>query len=261
MTRTLYLNDRDRIHLQLDGSSLLVTSPESAERRFPLRMVGRVVVFGNIMLDSDVLTSLAVNNIPVFFISRRVRSFSISLNAYHAMSWRSLNLYLITRNKEKVQEFMDWAKKKRKFIEYRVAKRLCKYRLVGNMDYQEVISFFTPDKDRWVTVKSTVLMLAWSLITEELLRRELNPHHGILHLKTSFGLVRDYAYIIRPEIDLQCLQFFRTDSLDSLIKSSSKYPLLTSNGIHNIINRFENRQYMMKEITQDITNKIFELMA
>lgn len=262
MKRTLYLTDRKRINIRLDGPSLLITSPETAERRIPLKILGRVVVFGSIMLDSEILTSLSSNNIPMLFISKKEKIFTISMNAYHAMTRGPVNLNKISKDKRKVIEFFEWLKSKKTFLEFQVLKGLCRSHITANANYKEIISFFMPDdRESWDTVKGIVRILSWSLIIEELLGKGLNPHHGIIHNRGAFGLVRDYAYIIRPEIDLQCLKFFRSDTLESLIESSRRYPHLEARCIGNIINRFENRQYIIKRLIHDINDKLFELLA
>lgn len=65
MGKTLYLNEGDiPISLHADGPSLLIKLPHSAERRIPLRVLGRVIIFGNIRIDADALTLLGMHNIP-----------------------------------------------------------------------------------------------------------------------------------------------------------------------------------------------------
>lgn len=264
MKRTLYLNENERgICLRTDGPSLLVEVPYEAERRIPLNLLGRVVIFGNIFVESDVLTFLAENNIPVIFISKWARSFNIALSASYSMMQRHRKLDPLRKDRERTLRFLDWAAEEKAFLERRVLEKICKYyKAINSRDYYEVISFFMPrDKAKWNTVKRLLVILFWSLIIEELINKELNPHNGILHRKSAFGLVRDYAYIMASEMDLQALQFFRSDSIDHLIESSGGAFLLTARGIQNIINRFENRQYISKDIIQNITDKLFELLG
>lgn len=263
MKRTLYLNENESgIHLRIDGPSLVVEVPYEAQRRIPINLLGRMVIFGNILVDSDVLTFLAENNIPVIFISKWARSFNIALSANYAMIQKHQKLDPLLKDRERTLRFLDWALEERAFLQRRVIEKICNYKDINSGDYCEVISFFMPyDKAKWRIVKRLVRILFWSLIIEELINKELNPHNGVIHRKSAFGLVKDYAYIMASETDLQALQFFRSDSIDHLIEPSCGAFLLTARGIQNIINRFENRQYISKDIIQNITDKLFELIG
>lgn len=264
MKRTLYINENERhIYVKVDGPSLIICSPYIAERRIPLPMIGRVIIFGNISIDSEILTCLADANIPVLFVSKWARSFSFSLNVHYAITKRSSKLDRLVKDQRKMTEFFNWAKDEKAFLEANVLKSLARCKAgINSTDYQEVILFFMPyDLIKWKTVRNIIRILFWSLIVEELLNKNLNPHQGLIHNRRPFGLVRDYAYIMTPEIDMQALQFFKSDSLDALIKPAEGAFLLTSRGIHNIINRFENKQYIPRHISQVITDKIFELVG
>ncbi|MFN3480856.1 MAG: hypothetical protein ACK415_10775, partial [Thermodesulfovibrionales bacterium] len=163
-------------------------------------------------------------------------------------------------DRRKSIEFFHWLKEKRAFLEAEVLRRLSGYTRVNSTDYSDVISFFMPaEKDKWKTVYRMLKMLFWSFIIEELINRNLHPHYGIIHRRGAFGLVRDCLYAISPETVLQALQFFRSDSIEKLIEPSHRAFLLTSRGIHNIVARFENKQYIAKKIMKDITDKLFEL--
>lgn len=261
MRRTLYLNENEKgIHVVVDGPSLLIKSPHVAERRVPIGFLGRVVIFGNIIVETDALNILGANDIPVFFISKWASHFSISLNVHQIMEQRCLRLAQITKDRWKSTEFFNWMREKRAFLETEVLRCLSRYNRINNTDYRDVISFFMPlEKEKWRTVYRILKMLFWSLIIEELVNRNLHPHYGIINRRGAFGLVRDCLYVMSPEIVLQALQFFRSDSIEKLIEPSSGAFLLTSRGIHNIVARFENKQYVAKKITKDITDKLFEL--
>lgn len=261
MRKTLYLAENEEgLYLRVDGPSLLIRSAHSAERRVPLRVLGRVIIFGNIQIDTDVLTLLAENNIPVFLISKWARNLSISMNPHYAIEGKCITLRSIIKDRGKSLEFFKWAKEKRSHIETTVLKCLLGHRGVNHKDYSEIISFFLPyDRDKWKNVRKILKMLFWCLIIEELMNRDLHPHYGIIHRGIAFGLARDCLYVMSAEIDLQALQFFKSDSIEKLIEPSFGAFCLTSRGIHNIVARFENKQYIAKKIMDDITVKLFEL--
>jgi len=263
MVRTLYLNESDRdIRVVMDGPSILIKDPERADRRIPLRFIGRVVIFGNIWISSDVLTALAGQNIPLICISKWASNISISMPFQFTYPAHCIDLELVLKDQQKAMDFTNWARQKRAFMKTEVIRRIYPNADISCSNYREIISFLMPeDREKWLTVKNTLKALFWSLITEHLISLGLDPHCGIINRKCAFGLVRDYAYIMSPEMDYQALQFFRSDSIDTLIRSDRKPCLLTAKGIHNIINRFENRQYIVRRLVGEIKDKLYELMG
>lgn len=265
MTRTLYLNGKGReIRLKVDGPSLLITSPDCADRRIPVPMLARVVVFGNILIDSDVLNLLGSRDIPVIFIDKYAKSRATSLPLNYSMPLPCNSLQIITKDEKKRKEFIDWARQMRIFLQNTVIRNLYHHNCnVTGIDYRKIIYMLMPEnRVHWFIAKSLLRILLWLLILEELHNNRFDPHCGIIHNKSSFGLVQDYFYILQSETDLQALQFFKTDSIDLLIeeKTDRTYQL-TARGFHNIIHRFENKQYMVKKNMKSITDKILELMG
>jgi len=261
IVRTLYLSESERdIKIITDGPSLLIKDSERAERRIPLRLIGRVVIFRNIQINSDVLTMLARHNIPVIFISKWASNICISMPFQYTYPAHFTEIEIVSRNQQKTMEFTIWARQKRAFLRTQVLMKIYPKTKISNANYREIITFLMPeDREKWLAVKNTLKAIFWSFITGGLIAKGLDPHSGIINKKCAFGLVRDYAYIMAAEIDYQALQFFKSDSLDILIHPEHRPCLLTSKGIQNIINRFENKQYIAKKIFEDISNKLYEL--
>lgn len=168
---------------------------------------------------------------------------------------------LLLKDQKKVEEFFEWARAKRSFLKTAVIKRLYHGPRISPDNYREILSFLIPeDREKWFKVRYIVKALFWSLIIEELIARKLDPHCGVINRRNSFGLVMDFTYIVGPEIDFQTLQFFKSDSIDKFINSINNSCLLTARGIQNIVNRFENKQYIVRKIIKDIADKLYELM-
>lgn len=264
MKKTVYLNKNEKnTYITVDGPSLLIKSHQTADKRIPIKMISRVVIFGNISIESDVLTFLAQHNILVLFISSWARQQSILMPFNYGLPSLCMRLELIAKDETKKEEFKQWAREMRVFLERYIISKLSHSRpnIYGD-DYRKVIYFFMPeDKEKWVIVKKILKALFWSLILEEIVNNNLDPHCGIINHRCTFGLVKDYAYILKPEIDLQALQFFKSDSIDILIEGANKSCLLTARGIYNIVNNFENKQYTAKKLIANISNKLSELMS
>jgi len=71
---TAYI-DRKDIHIKLDGQSLAIYSNNAREGVIPINPLKRVVIVGNVMLDTNVLHRLSDNNISVLFLSGKTMRF------------------------------------------------------------------------------------------------------------------------------------------------------------------------------------------
>lgn len=70
---TLYI-DRKELHVKLDGNALVFHANDKREGMVPIMPLKRVVVVGNITLETSVLNRLADHGIAVLFLSgRRMR--------------------------------------------------------------------------------------------------------------------------------------------------------------------------------------------
>lgn len=274
MERTLYINGNiNDIKIIVDGPSLLIRRQNMADSRIPFNMISSVIIFGNITLHTDVLTMLAHNNIPVLFISKWAEYMNISMPIQYIISIPNIHFEKIIKDTQKVDDFRNWSRAKRAYLQTTIIKRVhhwhsiyfestwnWNYKNISKV-YREIISFLMPDdKEKWWTVKNIIKILFWNGIIEKLKDTRFDIHSGIVHCRTAFGLVKDYLYILAPEMDYQALQFFKSESVYKLIEEQQNACLLTATGIQNIINRFENEKFIFKKITKDITDKLIELI-
>jgi len=72
---TLYL-DRKDVHIKLDGNALAVYSAGGREGSIPLNPLDRVVIVGNVTIDTPVLHKLARDKVSVVFLSGKRLRFS-----------------------------------------------------------------------------------------------------------------------------------------------------------------------------------------
>jgi hypothetical protein len=66
--RPLYL-DRGAAAVRLEGPALIVDQPDSAEGRFPLRLLSRVVVRGPVLWSMEALFACLASGVPITFLS------------------------------------------------------------------------------------------------------------------------------------------------------------------------------------------------
>jgi hypothetical protein len=108
--------------------------------------------------------------------------------------------------------------------------------------------------DRYSMVYSIVRGLLCQLILTELKKARLDPAIGVIHRRHPHALVQDIAYMLDAEVHVQALQFFRTKTLESLITSIG----VTSEGMHNIALRFENRKMVIRDLINQVIDSIIE---
>jgi len=76
--------DRHDLELRLDGSALALYEPDGRRGSVPLRLLDRVVLQGNIRLDTGVLTRLAESGAGVLLLSKRQsRRIAVVLGPQH----------------------------------------------------------------------------------------------------------------------------------------------------------------------------------
>ncbi len=66
MGRTLYLNENKGLTVLRDGPSVWIKEDGKAGRRIPARLVGRVVVIGNLRLEAGVDNPFYAERYPCY---------------------------------------------------------------------------------------------------------------------------------------------------------------------------------------------------
>lgn len=266
MRRTLYLSETEGLTALRDGPSVWVTRTGSAGQRVPVGLVNRVVIIGNIRLDSGVITLFAENDIPVVFISRSGEEEAVVVPYNHRLSRHYNEQKVFLKEPWNTERYKRWAETKRMVIHVDVLKRLFKgmtRRLrygLGEGNYQKLISVLKPDEERWVVVNSIVNNLFRGLIIGRLKSADLDLHTGVIHRRHNFGLVLDICYVMGGESDIQSVQFFKSSGSDAFIEKNNGGWAVTEAGMKNIIHRFENRREALSILINGIVDELFELM-
>jgi CRISPR/Cas system-associated endonuclease Cas1 len=87
MGRTLYLNEgSSKLTVTRDGPSVLIKSDEIADRRIPVRLIGRVIIIGSVRLDADIITLFAEHNVPVIFMTRNSEESVVAIPYNHRLA-------------------------------------------------------------------------------------------------------------------------------------------------------------------------------
>lgn len=267
MGRTLYLNENRGVRVLRDGPSVWIKWLDRSGQRVPVRLVSRVVVIGNVKMDSSAITLFTDNDIPVVFMNYSGAESAVAIPYNHKLYKHYEEQKIFLESPENSERYLKWAETKRMVIQVNILKRLrrdLRYEIrlgIGEGNYQELLSGLKPaDEEKWLTVAGVVANLFRGMIIERLIRADLDPHVGIIHRRHNFGLALDICYILGGESDLQALQFFRSPLVDLHIERKNGRWKLTENGMKNIIQRFENRREVLTNMTEIVIDELFELM-
>jgi len=267
MERSLYLIENGHIKAIADGPSILVNLPQKSMQRVPLRLIGRVVVIGNIHIETTLFCLLAEHNIPVLIMDlagrKRAVVIPLVINSLQHSRWQKLFL-ISTRYREK---FINWAKTKRAILQIKVLQRLFprKARMfsrgVGEGNYQLAIKPFLPlDKDKLEAARNFVSSLFQGSVIKHAIDAGLDINLGIIHKRSHLGLAHDLGFVVEPQVDEQLIEFFRAEGQKKFLERDFMGWKLTREGVRNIIQRFEEKRKEIDEIIENIIDEIFYLM-
>ncbi len=268
MDRTLYLNENKGLKVYRDGPSVWIKEEGKAGSRVPARFIGRVVIIGNVKIESGIITLFTDRDIPVSFINYSGESVAVALPYNDRLPRHYEEQKIFLKNEKNTLRFKNWAESRRKEIQLNVIKRLSKkifYKFTKfgfrEKDYLNIINQFRKcNLEQWQLVTGIISYLFREMVIGCLIRAELDPHTGILHRRHNFSLALDLCYIFEAEIDIQSIQFIKQASENNYFIKENKNWLVSKEGMKDIIHRFENRKNQIINITEQLIDDIFEMM-
>lgn len=268
MDRTLYLSEARGLQVLRDGPSLWIIQPGQAGRRIPVRLIGRVVIIGNVKIEAGVVTLFTDNGVPVTFMNRRGENAAVTLPYNHQMPRNHDDQKIFLSSDRMAQRYRQWALSKRRQVQLGVVKRLSReafddFRSNGmrERDYEAFMKTRTPDDTRkWAPVVGVVSQLFREMVGACVMRADLDPHAGIIHRRNNFGFVLDLCHILGPEADLQASQFFTSSAAAQGLASHRSGWSVTKEGMKDIIHRFENRREALGNAVERILDDFFVLI-
>jgi CRISPR/Cas system-associated endonuclease Cas1 len=278
MGRTLYINQSSRPVVLRDGPSVWVKEPHRAGRRIPARLISRVVIIGNVTLESGVINLFAERNIPVIFMNSRKKESAVMIPYNHRMPIQFGGQMILLDSRKNIRRFKEWASARRELLQLKLISkfrprmgRYLRRKGLGNGNYQVILRRFRSVsmgrwsdqescEERWGAVKNLVKGLFVSMISEKLVRAGFDLNMGVIHQQRNLGFVLDLLYIMDAEIDLQTLQFFKVVRNRSLLHEKEGAWIVQDEGIRDIAVRFENRRKKTEALTAKIIREILSLI-
>lgn len=265
MEKTLYLNENTSLDIIRDGPSIVVKENGKSGRRVPARLVQRVVIIGNMKLETGLITLFTQNNIPVTFLDKRGSQIAVTLPCKHRLPEYYLEQKILLESDYTTRRFMTFLKAYRQRIQIDVLKRMLKRHLperyitegLREEEYRQVIDeAIMPYSERFSQIRNAVSAIFLEMVVSKLVASDLDPHLGVMHRRQDFGLALDICHILGPEIDIQSIQFFNGKKVsDHCIQK-----VLSPEDMRVVAVRFENRREYLANMTDRIIDGIFELI-
>ena len=251
-----------------DGPSIWIKEEGKAGRRIPARLIGRVVIIGNLKFEADVITLFTDQGVPVTLMSRNADSVAVFMPFHDNLSYYYQKQISFLTKDAHINRFKDWLYSRRRQMQIYVIRRLSKKiarvfvtKGFRERDYRKFIESHKPsEKGQWEVIHKTVGSLFRELIIGRIIISELNPHIGIINRRYNFGLALDIFHILEPLADLQCIQFLRKSKDKSYITASKQGWTVSKEGMKDIAQRFENMRKTTQKHTDILLDYIFELM-
>jgi CRISPR/Cas system-associated endonuclease Cas1 len=268
MERTLYLTEKRGMEVMRDGPSIWVREPGTSGRRIPARLLGRVIVVGNVKLDAGTITLFSYHNIPITFMNRDGTEVAVALAYNHLLESHREEQQVLLESEETAERFRIWTKAHRRTVQLRTVRKLSRdaARVFSKMgmrerDYQDFITRqITVGQKPRVLVHEAFHNLYRETILRGLVRADLDPHLGVVHRRVNYGLALDLWEIMAADADLQTAQFFRQERWEKLLRNDGGQWSLAPVGMRDIAQRFENRQKIVVGLVEKLIDDLFALI-
>lgn len=208
MQRTLYLHESPGLRVSRDGPSLWVTRPHTAGQRVPVRLIRRVLIAGNVTLDTESLMVFAERGVPVTLLSRD--GFPVA----HVWSAAPASIVRRARQAAALEEpevrdrmialFRAWQRGRRLVLASRLDPGTAsRWRQCGMAPTEYEAWLVEQARVRDVPLRRRRLFhgMLETLALEAVGRAGWDPHLGVLQGTCPLGLVRDCVTALEAEGD------------------------------------------------------------
>ncbi|HDG98384.1 MAG TPA: hypothetical protein ENG73_09500 [Desulfobacterales bacterium] len=245
-----------------DGPSVIVKEQGKAERRVPARLIGRVVIVGNVPMESGVVTLFACQGTPVLFLDTKESRPAITMLCEERGPQRWTRQHLLFRRPPSADRLRMWLQSRRRASIIRVVRRLSPrlgrdFQRGGFREehYQELLRPLRRNNPRWQVLVGMLRAMTLEFIVPFLERAKFDPHCGVLHRGEDFGLALDFCWVLEPELHYQALRFFKDPSRRGGLPWRPH-----GEEMREVVQRFENRKPYLRSEVQALIDEILDLM-
>ncbi len=214
MERTLYLSESRSLRVRCDGPSLLVEQRGQAPRRVPARLIRRVVIVGNVALDSGTLGLFATRGCPVTLLSRDGQPVATVWGQDEGDAQRRARQEALLEDRVRRQRVLAWLaaweRGRQLVLVSRVdPARAAAWRKTGfrGCDYEEVVRAAAAARHRADGLRRFFRGALQETVAAAVAAAGWDPHLGVRHRSQPLGFVKDCVAALRPDADRLWVEF------------------------------------------------------
>lgn len=266
--RTLYLNEKRGLIVRRDGPSLWIKEKGRAGRRVPARLINMVFVFGNIKIDTGVITLFTENNTPVSFMNIRGEPLGIALPGRTSYSFYVERQRIIFESDQIRERYKTWLTAMRRKLQIRTLKYLScplvtEYMRTGfrERDYHTCIEKMRQgNQHRWRAAQTIVGNICAEMIIKKIIDTGLDPHRGAHTKEAHFGFAHDLCSVMLPSVDFLLLKFLESSDVSHFMVDTENNCMLSKEGIKWLVHEFETHKKMFYSTLNKIIVSFFEFL-
>jgi hypothetical protein len=268
MDRTLYLTEKHGVEVRRDGPSLWIRERGKSGYRIPARQVGRVVIMGNVRMDSGVISLFTEENIPVAFLNKQGKELAVCMPYNHHLPRHYEEQKRLFGGEDHARLFRQWLFSVRRSNQLETLKHISGgkaqvYARIGfrDRDYEDIIrSLLFDSASQWVAARTAVEGFLHEMIIRALLRADLDPHLGITNKRHNFALALEFSWALGGEIDLQTLKFLKAAHFNGQSWRSPDGSIILKDGLKALVQGFEQRKGIVHRLIEDMIDDMFRLI-
>ncbi|HWP57515.1 MAG TPA: CRISPR-associated endonuclease Cas1 [Candidatus Acidoferrales bacterium] len=208
MEKTLYLAENQNLRVRSDGPSLWIEQERRAGRRVPARLVSRMIVVGNVALDTGALTLLARRGVPITLLDRKGEPVAIVLGTEDGAVQRRARQAALQEERESRRRIANWLDAWERGRQLRLLRqvdpsRSLLWRRTGfrRSDYEEWVLAASRARGQQLHARAFLRGALQELIAAEIIAAGWNPHAGARNGATPLGLVKEFALALQADVD------------------------------------------------------------
>ncbi|RMH36984.1 MAG: hypothetical protein D6690_04890 [Nitrospirae bacterium] len=208
MEKTLYLAEREDLRIRRDGPSLWIEQAEQAGRRVPARLVRRVLIRGNVALDTGSMMLFADRGVPITLLRRDGTPSAVILPISSNDQRRVMRQLGTIEDRQKRNRLIAWLEAwqhgRQMALAGRIAPQvLAQWKRDGFRpeDYEAVLEHHVDRPVAESGERAFVAGLLFEFVLSELASEGWDPHVGIRRSTGPLGLAHDLTEALGPEAD------------------------------------------------------------
>ncbi len=269
MDRTLYLTESStELTIRRDGPSIWITGARRAGQRVPARLIGRLVVIGNINVEAAIITLFAEHGVPMVFLGRDGTEWAVVLPCCADLPehYAVQRMALVRPGRDQILH--QWSQEWRQAVQRSMIKDLYPWlslsirRSCSEQTYEELIEYLRPeDLGKWNAVRGFALNLSLSVVVERLIASGLDPRVGILHRGRECGLALDIAGMLEAVCDVISLGVLHSRVTNPAGDKRFASHRLTAANVEAIVAAFEGRRRAYTDLADAIISELIRKLG